>query len=106
MVVSYVKVPAPTDSAEKDSIPMEVVQRTYSDDSTYTAYVSGIKYQDLPKLDSIITRQRQVTNTITKTITIQKKPKRWHIGLQAGYGYGLVSRQLEPYVGAGVGYSW
>lgn len=106
MVVSYVKVPVPADSAEKDSIPMEVVQRSYTDDSTYTAYVSGIKYQNLPKLDSIITRQRLVTNTITKTITIQKKRSKWHVGLQAGYGFGLVSRQLEPYVGGGVGYSW
>ena len=104
-VTQYVKVPVIKDSIVHDSIPMEVVQRSYTDDSTYTAYVSGIRYQDLPKLDSIITRQRQVTNTIIQTITIEKKRSRWHIDLQAGYGIGLASGRIEPYIGAGVGYS-
>lgn len=105
MVVCYVKVPVVKDSMEHDSFPMEVVQRSYTDDSTYTAYVSGIRYHDLPKLDSIITRQREITNTITQTITLQKKRSRWNVGFQAGYGLGLLSRRLEPYVGVGVGYS-
>lgn len=104
-VTQYVKVPVIKDSIVHDSIPMEVVQRSYTDDSTYTAYVSGIKYLDLPKLDSIITRQRQVTNTIIQTITIEKKRSRWHVGLQVGYGIGLASGRLEPYIGAGVGYT-
>lgn len=104
-VTQYVKVPVIKDSIVYDSIPMEMVQRSYTDDSTYTAYVSGIKYQDLPKLDSIITRQRQVINTIIQTITIEKKRSRWNVGLQAGYGIGLASGRLEPYIGAGVGYT-
>jgi hypothetical protein len=107
MVVNYVKVPVPADSAEKDSIPMEVVQRSYTDDSTYTAYVSGIKYQQWPKLDSILVRQREITNTIRETVTIRETRKaHWNFGVQAGLGVGLLSGRVEPYIGAGVGYSW
>lgn len=107
MVVSYVKVPVTKDSIVHDSIPMEVVQRSYTDDSTYTAYVSGIKYQNLPKLDSILVRQREITNTIRETVTIRKTRKaHWNFGVQAGLGVGLLSGRVEPYIGAGVGYSW
>jgi hypothetical protein len=81
-----------------------VVQRQYSDDSTYTAYVSGLRYNQGPKLDSIIVRQREITNTITKTITIQKKPSRLSVGLQAGYGYGFLHKGFEPYIG--IGFTW
>ena len=88
-----------------DSMTFPVVQKEYSDDSTYTAYVSGLRYNQWPKLDSIIVRQREITNTITKTITIQKKRSRFSVGLQAGYGYGFQYRGFEPYVGVGVSYS-
>ena len=95
------------DTAQKDSMQMDVVQRTYSDDSTYTAYISGIKYQQWPKLDSIIVRQREIINTIRETVTIRETRKaHWHFGLQAGLGVGLLSGRVEPYVGAGVVYSW
>lgn len=102
-----VPVPAPSDSAKGDSttITMPVVQKTYTDDSTYTAYVSGVDYQQWPRLDSIITRQRQITNTINNTITVQKKPSRLSVGLQAGYGYGFQYKGFEPYVGIGVNYA-
>lgn len=92
-------------SMVNDSINMQIVQRQYSDDSTYTAYVSGLRYNQWPKLDSIIVRQREITNTITKTITIQKKRSRFSVGLQAGYGYGFQYRGFEPYVGVGVNYA-
>ena len=82
-----------------------VVQKEYSDDSTYTAYVSGLRYNQWPKLDSIIVRQREITNTIAKTITLQKKHSRFSVGLQAGYGYGFQYRGFEPYVGVGVNYA-
>lgn len=108
-VLCYVEIPVPlpSDGVSEDSgtITLPVVQKTYSDDSTYTAYVSGVDYQQWPKLDSITIRQREITNTITKTITIQKKHSRWNVGLQAGYGYGLQYRGFEPYVGIGVGYA-
>ena len=92
-------------SMVNDSINMQIVQRQYSDDSTYTAYVSGLRYNQWPKLDSIIVRQREITNTITKTITLQKRRSRFSVGLQAGYGYGFQYRGFEPYVGVGVNYA-
>ena len=119
-IVEYIKVPVSDLSAcldgnvdnkhdstclKSDSINMQIVQRQYSDDSTYTAYVSGLRYNQWPKLDSIIVRQREITNTITKTITIQKKRSRFSVGLQAGYGYGFQYRGFEPYVGVGVNYA-
>ncbi len=95
------------DTAQKDSMQMDVVQRTYGDDSTYTAYVSGIKHQQWPKLDSIIIRQREIINTIHETVTIRETRKaHWNFGLHAGLGVGLLSGRVEPYAGAGVGYSW
>ena len=107
-VVSYVRIPVyvPPDSIVNDSgtITLPVVQKTYSDDSTYTAYVSGVEYDSLPRLDSIITRLPTVTNTITKTVTIQKPMRRWNVGVQAGYGYGFSHKGFEPYVGVGVTY--
>lgn len=92
-------------SMVNDSINMQIVQRQYSDDSTYTAYVSGLRYNQWPKLDSIIVRQREITNTITKTITLQKRRSRFSVGIQAGYGYGFQYRGFEPYVGVGVNYA-
>lgn len=84
-----------------DSLP--VVQKTYSD-STYTAYVSGIKYRDLPRLDSIRVRERMVYETVTVTKEVQRNPKRWSVGVMGGYGYGIKSGRAEPYVGVGVSY--
>lgn len=84
---------------------LEIVQREYSDDSTYTAWVSGIRYADYPRLDSITVCQREITSRITETVTLQKRQSRWSVGLQAGYGYGLQYRGFEPYVGVGVTYS-
>ena len=108
-ITKYVKIPVYTHNTDTvtvtDSLEMQVVQKLYSDDSTYTAYVSGIKYNDLPKMDSIITRQRTITNTIRETITVTKNDSRWHIGLQGGYGYGLAYKGFEPYIGIGVEYS-
>lgn len=103
VVTHYVKVPVPTsqDSIKCDSINMEVVQRTYSDDSTYTAWVSGVKIEDLPKLDSISVRQRTIISEreIIKTIK-QRKPLTY--GLQAGAGYGLINNCPDVYIGFGV----
>ncbi|MBP3776745.1 MAG: hypothetical protein J6I37_07145 [Prevotella sp.] len=89
-----------TQQPMKDSLA--VVQRVYSDDSSYTAYVSGVRIGKWPKLDSINVRRREITNTIHETVTVRKKQSRWKVGLQTGYGYGLSSKQFEPYVGLGV----
>lgn len=111
-VVCYVKIPTKSEHDGSDtlkncdSLNMAVVQREYSDDSTYTAWVSGVRYAEWPKLDSVTVRQREVTNTIHETVTLveRKKASRFSVGLIGGYGYGLGYKGFEPFVGVGVSY--
>ena len=107
-MIEYVSIPCPehTNGEDTAQVMLPIVQKEFSDDSTYTAYVSGLKYNEWPKLDSITVRQREVMNTIIKTITIKAKQSPWKIGIQAGYGYGFNYKGLEPYVGVGIGYSF
>ena len=88
-----VNIGSKTDSTEV-VIPIE--QREY-EDSTYHAWVSGYRV----RLDSIRTYTQRDVVTIRENI--KEKPKRWHIGLQAGYGVG--PRGVQPYIGIGVTYS-
>ena len=85
-----------TDSVD---VTLPITQRTYRD-SNYTAWVSG--YQ--PKLDSIHTYNKMVYTTRTIERTITKPPRKWGIGISAGYGYGINSKLFEPYIGVGVTY--
>ena len=126
-VIGSVDIPLPApsegDSARADSIPLPasvpvqcpaavpqvsrslslpVVQKTYSDDSTYTAYVSGIDYHDYPRLDSIRLRRQTAVERIRETVTIRQRASRFHVGLQAGYG--LTPAGFQPYIGLGVGF--
>ena len=81
-------------------VHLPIEQRQYSD-PRYTAWVSGYR----PQLDSILIYQR--TEYITKEIKTVTKPKRWGIGLQAGYGIALHKGQIHPapYIGVGLSYS-
>ena len=81
-------------------VHLPIEQRLYSD-PRYTAWVSGYR----PQLDSILIYQR--TEYITKEIKTVTKPKRWGIGLQAGYGVSLHKGQVfpAPYIGMGLSYS-
>lgn len=81
-------------------IHLPIEQRQYSD-PRYTAWVSGYR----PQLDSILIYK--TTEYITKEIKTVAKPKRWGIGLQAGYGVSLHNGQLfpSPYIGVGLSYS-
>ena len=76
-------------------IDLPLKQRHYAD-STYEAWVSGPVD---PRLDSI--RVFVPTTVITKQEW--KPPKRWHIGVTAGYGYG--AKGFQPYIGIGLTYS-
>ena len=80
--------PVPEDSV---SVQIPITQKVY-EDSSYTAYVSGYR----PCLDSLFIRQS------TQVIQIRERPKRWHIGVQAGYG--VTPKGFQPYVGVGVTY--
>ncbi len=75
---------------------LPITQARYTDDSTYTAWVSG--YQ--PRLDSIHTYRR--TATITREIVRHEPRSRWSLGAQAGYG--LTPRGFQPYIGLGVSF--
>ncbi len=81
-------------------VHLPIEQRQYSDPS-YTAWVSGYR----PQLDSIHIYQQ--TQYITKEVKVATKPKRWGIGLQAGYGVSLYNGQVfpAPYIGVGLSYS-
>lgn len=76
----------------------------------YTASLTGRSYEDeeYPKLDSISfvlrgynTKDKEI---ITNTITKRQKARKWHVGVQTGYGYGFKSKQVEPFIGIGVSY--
>lgn len=67
-------------------------------------FTSGIR----TSLDStkirLKTHTEVITNTVEVTKIVEKKKTVWdrfHIGLQAGYGYGFQYKGLEPYVGIG-----
>ena len=68
-------------------VHLPIEQRQYLD-PRYTAWVSGYR----PQLDSIHIYQR--TEYITKEIKMVTKPKRWGLGLQAGYGIALHNGQV------------
>lgn len=82
-----------TDSAE---VVIPITQKRYSD-STYTAWVSGFR----PALDSIHVYPRR--EVVTVTSAVRGKPKRWGVGIHAGYD--LTPRGLQPYIGVGVNYN-
>jgi hypothetical protein len=103
-IVKYIKVPVPKDSTSTgnvDSLQLEVVQRTYSDDSTYTAYVSGVAVDSFPRLDSISVTQRTILidHEIERTI-IKKRPLTF--GVQGGAGYGITTKKPDIYIGIGL----
>lgn len=104
-VTGFVEIPVRKDSIIHDTLRFDVVQRTYTDDSTYTAYVSGMQYADLPKLDSISVRQCTILQEVERTITVSKR-QRLNFGVQAGAGFGVISRQPDVYVGIGIQYSF
>ena len=79
-------------------LPMQ--QRHYKGDN-YEAWVSGYR----PQLDSVWVFPE--TRYITKEVPVQRKPTRWGIGIQAGYGLSLPDGrpQVTPYIGVGISYN-
>lgn len=67
-------------------IPVPITQKEYQTEN-YHAWVSGYK----PSLDSVW--------VYPEKIIIREKPRRWGIGVIAGYGIGR--NGLSPYVGIG-----
>ena len=79
------------------AVQVPITSKHYGSEQ-YDAWVSGFE----PSLDSIKVYQK--TQVITETITKVKPPSKFGIGVQCGYGYGILSKRLEPYVGFGVEY--
>lgn len=88
-----------TNGSDSVDVTLPITQRIYRD-SNYTAWVSGYK----PSLDSIHTYNKAIYTTRTIERTITKPPRKWGIGISAGYGYGINSKLFEPYIGVGVTY--
>lgn len=75
-------------------VEIPISQKEYSDDSTYTAWISGYK----ANLDSINVYNR----TITKVVK-EKKLDKWSIGVGIGIGYDC--QHVRPYIGIGLQYN-
>lgn len=77
-------------------------QKKVYEDSTYRAVVSGIN----PSLDEISVYQKRVYVDKTQ-IVVQRKPSRWGVGVQIGYGFGVHDQKIDhfPYVGIGLSYN-
>lgn len=81
----------------RDSVKVAIpISSKVYEDSIYTAYVSGYR----ASLDSIFVYPRREVITITEKM----KPKRWGIGIHAGYGIGKDG--LSPYIGIGLSYNF
>lgn len=89
-----------------DTIELPKMQRVYTDDSTYKAWVSGYD----PRLDSINVYRKTIKETVTIQMPAEKKKRtfwqRFNVGIQAGYGLGLDDKKAHPYLGGGVGFSF
>ena len=63
---------------------------------TYYAKISGINAY----LEEIMVYPKTVTKYITTTEQVYIEPKKWDIGIQAGFG--ITPKGLQPYIGFGV----
>lgn len=86
--------------ASSDSVGIVVpIQRKEYRTDDYFAIIEGYK----PSLISIelYPETKYITQTTTNTVT---KQKRFNVGIQLGYGYGVINQKPDIYVGLGVNY--
>lgn len=88
--------PSPTDTI-RIPVAVPIERKTYTT-ADYHAVVEGYR----PSLVEMQVYQKQ--QTITQTIPISNKSKRWGIGIQAGYGYIPTVNKTALYIGVGVQY--
>lgn len=91
----------PGDTIEIDGCRHLKEAKMYTDDSTYTAWISGIR----PTLDSIQTYRhtQYVDRYIYRDIVHQPKSKRFGLGISAGYGIG--KNGLSPVLAVTMNYN-
>lgn len=98
--VDTVLLPVPGDTVE---VPVLVpISRKVYEGEDYRAVVSGFR-ASLDTLD-IFRKTQTVTNTVVQRVEVPGKPKRWGIGVSAGYA--LMPQGVKPYIGAGISYSF
>ena len=98
-VVQHIQKTYEVDSLYKDttcippaSVNYHLLVRTYDNDVDSI----GLKFNvDYPRITE--------TQTITKTIT---KKKHWGYGVQTGFGYGILNRKPDLYIGIGITYNF
>lgn len=98
--VDTVLLKVPGDTVE---VPVMVpISRNVYEGEDYRAVVSGFRVS----IDTIDTfRKTQIlTNTFIQRGDVPGKPKRWGIGVSAGYA--LTPQGVKPYIGAGISYSF
>ena len=78
------------------------ISRKVYEGEDYRAVVSGFR-ASLDTLD-IFRKTQTVTNTVVRRVEVPGKPKRWGIGVSAGYA--LTPQGVKPYIGAGISYSF
>lgn len=86
---------------EGDSILLPREEKTYTDDSTYNVRISGFQ----PILEDITVYPRTIYITKEKTLEIEKK-QRFTWGIQGGFGYGLINRKPDFFIGVGGQYNF
>lgn len=98
--VDTVLLPVPGDTVE---VPVLVpISWNVYEGEDYRAVVSGFR-ASLDTLD-IFRKTQTVTNTVVQRVEVPGKPKRWGIGVSAGYA--LTPQGVKPYIGAGISYSF
>lgn len=98
--VDTVLLPVRGDTVE---VPVLVpISRKVYEGEDYRAVVSGFR-ASLDTLD-IFRKTQTVTNTVVQRVEVPGKPKRWGIGVSAGYA--LTPQGVKPYIGAGISYSF
>lgn len=98
--VDTVLLKVPGDTVE---VPVLVpISRNVYEGEDYRAVVSGFRVS-LDTLD-IFRKTQTVTNTVVQRVEVPGKPKRWGIGVSAGYA--LTLKGMKPYIGAGVQYNF
>lgn len=108
-VIKYITLKGKTDtllvkdSVHGDSLTLPVVQRVYTDDSTYRAYVSGVRVGEYPKMDSIAVRQKLIERTITNTI---ERKQHWRFGVGVNAGVSIITGKPDMTAGFFAGYTF
>lgn len=80
------------------ALPVPIEQKVYAD-SDYRAVVSGWH----ASLDTISVYPKTIVITEITPVEIPAAPKRWGLGIAAGYG--ASKDGLSPYIGVGISYS-